>query len=93
MWIGDGVWAAASPNIALTSSDVSHVGGEVGCKDDNVDDDAIDEDPLSNTFPVLFCSLAWDDTSDGAKEGIDEEGEIMDKEEDDIDEFFLHISM
>ena len=88
--MGEGVdWAAAWPKIAFTSSDVSHVGGElVDCKDNIVDED-IEEEDLSNALPSLFWSLAWK-FSDGAKDGIEEEGEIIDKEDDEI---FLHISV
>ena len=87
--MGEGVdWAAAWPKIAFTSLDVSHVGGEeTDCKDDIVDEDI--EEELSNALPSLFWSLAWK-FSDGAKDGIEEEGEIIDKEDDEI---FLHISV
>ncbi len=87
MWIGEGVWAAAWPKIAFTSAEVNHVGGEdVDCNDDNDADDDIDDDDFSNTFlPADF----WLDTSEGDKDGIEEEGDIEDDENDDI---LLHIS-
>ncbi len=90
MWIGEGVWAAAWPKIAFTNSEVSQAGGkDVDCNDDNDADDNVDDDDFSNALLAAeFWLFDWV-TSEGAKDGIEEEG---DKEDGDNDDIFLHIS-
>ena len=90
MWIGEGVWAAAWPKIAFTNSEVSQVGGEeVDCNDDNDADDDIEDDDFSHAF--LAAAFCWD-TSEGDNDGTEGEGDIVDKDDDDKDDIFLHIS-
>ena len=91
MWIGEGVWAAVCPKIALINSEVSQVGGEdVDCNDDNDADDDIEDDDISNAF--LVAEFCWD-TSEGDIDGIEGEGVIVDNDDDDKDDMFLHISV
>jgi len=76
--------------MAFTNAEVKKLGGEyVDCNDDNDADDVIEDDDFSNAF--LAAAFCWD-TSEGDNDGIEEEGDIVDKDDDDKDATFLNIS-